>query len=147
METKLPADFKEFLKLLKQHGVEYLLIGGYAVAFYGYSRPTADMDIWIAVAPPNAERMVAAIRAFGYDTPDLNAELFLKERTIIRMGVPPLRLEILTTISGVEFAESYAERETAVLDGVEVDLIGLRQLKRNKQASGRPKDLADLEYL
>ncbi len=105
------------------------------------------MDIWIAIHPKNAEKMVAALQEFGFDVPELSAELFLKENQIIRIGVPPIRIEIMTTISGVEFEECYAERVVNVLDGVEVNLIGLKHLKINKKASGRHKDLDDLENL
>jgi len=143
----LPADFKEFLRLLSVHGVEYLLIGGYAVGYHGYPRATADMDIWVGVHPGNAERIVAALQKFGFDLPDLSAELFLRQWQIIRLGVPPVRIEIATTISGVDFAECYADRVEDTLDDVPVNLISLKDLKRNKQALGRHQDLADLEHL
>ncbi len=144
---QLPPDFKEFLRSLSAHSVEYLLIGGYAVNYHGYPRATADMDIWIAVHPANADRMVAALKEFGFDLPDLSSELFLRQWQIIRLGVPPVRIEIATTISGVDFAECYAERVEDTLDGVPVSLISLRHLKLNKKASGRHQDLADLEHL
>jgi hypothetical protein len=143
----LPPDFKEFLRLLNVHKVEYLVIGGYAVGYHGYPRATADMDIWIAVHPPNADKIVAALEEFGFDPPDLSAELFLRQWQIIRLGVPPVRIEIATTISGVDFAGCYADRVEDTLDGVPVNLISLKDLKRNKQASGRHQDLADLEHL
>jgi len=133
--------------LLREHDARYLLIGGYAVGYHGYPRATADMDIWVAVHPENAERIVAVLRAFGFDLPELSAELFLKDNQIIRMGIPPMRLEICTSISGVEFETCYQGRVTAVLDGVEVNLINLEHLKINKKASGRYKDLNDLENL
>jgi hypothetical protein len=143
----LPPDFKDFLKLLNSKQVEYLLIGGYAVGYHGYSRATADMDIWIAIHPRNAEKMVGVIREFGFAVDGLSAELFLKENNVIRMGVPPFRIEVLTTISGVSFEECYRERTADTLDEVEVSLISLKHLKANKKASGRLKDLTDLEYL
>jgi len=144
---RLPPDFKDFLKLLKEHKVRYLLIGGYAVGYHGYPRATADMDIWVEMQPENAEKVVSALREFGFDIPELSAELFLKEKQIVRMGVPPVKLEITTSISGVEFEECYKERVTDRLDGVEVNLISLKHLKINKKASGRYKDLNDLENL
>ncbi|MCH7557755.1 MAG: hypothetical protein IIB56_09905 [Planctomycetes bacterium] len=143
----LPSDFKEFLKLLNAHQVEYLLIGGYAVSYHGYPRATVDMDIWIALQPANAERIVVVLKEFGFDLPELSPELFLKEGQIIRLGVPPVRIELATTVSGVNFNECYTERLTDILDGVEVNLISLRHLKINKKASGRHSDLADLENL
>jgi hypothetical protein len=147
MDLELPLDFKEFLKLLKEYNVRYLLIGGYAVGYHGYARATEDMDIWVAIHPENAERLVAVLKTFGFDLPELKPELFLKDKQIIRMGVPPLKLELCTFISGVEFDECYQARVVDELDGVEVDLIDLEHLKQNKKASGRPKDLADLEKL
>jgi hypothetical protein len=133
--------------LLNAHKVEYLLIGGYAVGYHGYPRATADMDIWVGVHPANADRLVAALQEFGFDLPDLAPELFLREWQIIRLGVPPVRIEIATTISGVDFGECYAERVEGILDGVAVNVIALEHLKRNKRASGRHQDLADLEHL
>jgi hypothetical protein len=145
--TRLLPDFKEFLKLLNVHQVEYLLIGGYAVGYYGYPRATVDMDIWIAMNPANADRVIAVLNEFGFNPPDLSPDLFLKERQIIRMGVPPVRIELATTISGVNFSECYAERMSDELDGVKVNLISLKHLKANKKASGRHQDIADLEHL
>ena len=145
---QLQADFKEFLKLLNSKRVEYLLIGGYAVGYYGYPRATADIDIWIAVNPTNANRVAGVVREFfGSEVEGATPELFLQENKIARMGVPPFRIEILTTISGVGFDECYAERVTGKIDGVDVNVISLKHLKANKKASGRLKDLNDLEHL
>jgi predicted nucleotidyltransferase len=145
--VRLPPDFKDFLKLLKEHNVRYLLIGGYAVGYHGYPRATADMDIWVAMQPTNAEKIVTVLREFGFDNPELSTDLFLKEGQIVRMGVPPVKLEITTSISGVEFDECYRDRVIANLDGIEVNFISLKHLKINKKASGRYKDLNDLENL
>ncbi len=147
METQLPQDFKEFLKLLNEQQVDYLLIGGYAVGYHGYPRATNDLDIWIAIHPENAQKIVAVLHEFGFNVPELDADLFLAPDSIVRMGVPPMRLEILTSISGIEFDEAYPQRIVDNLDGVEVNLISLDMLKRNKKASGRFKDLDDLEHL
>jgi predicted nucleotidyltransferase len=141
----LPLDFKEFLQLLNSHKVEYLLIGGYSVGYYGYPRATADMDVWVNPSPQNAKKLVEVLKDFGFG--EVEANLFLKENQIIRMGTPPLRIEVLTSISGVSFAECFRERASAEIDGVEVTLIGLEHLKKNKKASGRYKDLDDLEHL
>ncbi len=143
----LPPDFKEFLKLLNAHQVEYLLIGGYAVGYHGYPRATVDMDIWIAMNPANSQRIVTVLKEFGFDLPELSPELFLKEWQVIRLGVPPVRIELATTVSGVNFNECYAERIADILDGVKVNLISLNHLKINKKASGRHQDLAGLENL
>ena len=147
MEIRLPPDFKEFLRLLHVHGVEYLLIGGYAVGYHGYPRATQNIDIWIALHPDNAGRIVAVLRGSGFDIPTLSADLFLQDQSIVRLGVSPLRIEITTAISGVSFDECYSERIIDVMDGVEVNLISLRHLRINKQAGGRFKDLDDLEHL
>ena len=144
---RLPPDFREFLQLLNAHQVEYLLVGGYAVGYHGYPRATVDMDIWIGRGAATAERMVAVLREFGFDVPNLSADLFLKDDQIVRMGVPPIRLEIFTSIPGVRFEDCYPARIVGEIDGTTVSLINLRDLKTNKKASGRNKDLADLENL
>jgi hypothetical protein len=107
---RLPPDFKEFLQLLNAHQVEYLLVGGYAVGYHGYPRATVDMDIWIRRGPANAEKMVGVLREFGFDVPNLSQDLFLREDQIVRMGVPPIRLEIFMSIPGVDFEECYSAR-------------------------------------
>ena len=147
MATKLPRDFKDLLRLLDKHGVDYLLIGGYAVAYYGYPRPTADMDVWVAMHPANAERITSVLREFGFGIPELNHGLFLEPGNVIRMGQPPMRLEILTQIDGVDFRKAFANRRVDQIDGQTVNLISLRDLKVNKRAAGRPKDLDDLAKL
>ena len=133
--------------MLNSHQVEYLLIGGYAVSYHGHPRTTADIDIWVAIQKENAEKLVAVLREFGFDAPQLTPDLFLRQNQIIRMGNPPMRIELLTTISGVHFEECYSERIIDVIDDVEVLVINLEHLKRNKQASGRQKDLDDLAHL
>ena len=143
----LPPDFKELLNSFNAQQVEYLLIGGYAVGYYGYPRATADMDIWVAVYPENAEKIVTVLKEFGFDVPELSTELFLKEDQIVRMGLPPIRIEIVTSISGVHFPECFAERVVANLDGVDVNIISIKHLIINKRASGRYKDLNDLDNL
>jgi hypothetical protein len=147
MEFELANDYKEFLRLLRAHGVEYLLIGGWAVGYYGYPRATYDLDVWIATGPANADRVVKALAEFGFDVTGLSANLFLQPDKIIRMGVEPVRIEVMTSISGVEFDECYRERLETRMNDVPVSLINLRHLKINKKASGRLKDLADLEQL
>ena len=147
MESELANDYKEFLRLLRAHGVEYLLIGGWAVGYHGYPRATYDLDVWIATSPANANRVVKALSEFGFDVPELSTDLFLQPDKIVRMGVEPKCIEVMTSISGVEFDECYRERLETTLNDVPVSLINLRDLKINKKASGRLKDLADLEQL
>lgn len=146
-EQTLPDDFKEFLKLLNEIEVRYLLVGGYAVGFHGYPRATADMDVWVAVSPDNAAKLVEAFRRFGMTDPQLSPALFQERGKIIRMGVPPMRIEVLTEIDGVAFDECYAARVEAEIDGQIVPLISREHLLRNKRAAGRHKDLDDIENL
>jgi hypothetical protein len=142
----LPPDFREFLQLLNNHDVEYLVVGGYAVGYYGYPRATGDMDIWVAFHPDNLRSLVEVFRQFGFAIPE-PAEAFLAEGQFVGIGNKPLRLEVLTSISGVGFQECYARRTEAEIDGVKVNFIGLKQLRLNKRASGRLKDLNDVRNL
>lgn len=145
--TNVPPDFKEFLSLLNSKGVEYLLIGGYAVWCYGYVRPTDDMDVWIATSPDNAASVIEALVDFGFERSSLSLDRFTVANKITRMGRPPMRLEVLTGISGVDFVTCYANKETANVDGMPVPVINLKDLMANKEATGRLKDLNDVEYL
>jgi hypothetical protein len=144
---RLPNDFKDFLKLLNANEVEYLVVGGYAVGYYGNPRSTGDLDIWVAVGPRNIQRLLGVLQEFGFSKDSLPSDLFQSPDQVIRMGMPPIRIEILTSISGVEFEDCYASRNTDTIDGVRVNLIDLENLKKNKRAAGRHKDLGDLEVL
>jgi predicted nucleotidyltransferase len=144
---EIPNDFKEFFRSLNKAAVEYLLVGGYAVSIHGYVRPTADLDVWVATTPNNADRVMAALTEFGFGATGVHREWLLEDHNVIRMGVPPLRLEIQTSISGMIFSECYTRAQTVDIDGVPVKVISLEDLKRNKKAAGRLKDLADLDYL
>lgn len=144
----LSADFRDFLKSLNDHGVEYLVIGGHAVAYHGYVRPTQDMDVWIAVSPQNAERMIGALEAFfGCKLEGLTPTWFLDTEQVTRFGVRPNLIEVLTKVDGAEFKAAYSHRVVGNLEGVPVNFIALPDLKANKRASGRNKDLADLDNL
>jgi predicted nucleotidyltransferase len=147
MEIVLPPDFKEFLKQLNEKKIKYLLIGGYAVGYHGYPRATNDLDIFISRDSETAKLMVSALKDFGFDTPQLTEELFFKEKNIVRMGVAPIKIEILNTISGVAFEDCYREKMIEEIDGIRVNIINLEHLKINKKASGRHKDLDDIENL
>jgi len=135
------------LKLLNSHNVEYLVIGGYAFGYHGYPRATGDIDIWIANHADNATKIVKVLIEFGFDVPELSEKIFLKEGKIVRMGFPPVRIKIFTSISGVNFTECFATRFIDQIDGITVNLISLDHLKTNKKESGRHKDLDDLENL
>ena len=143
----LLQDFKDFLKLLNSKRVEYLLVDGYAVGYHGYPRATADLDLWVAISKENAHKVLNVLLEFGFDTPDLSDQLFLEKNRVVRMGLPPFRIEIITSASGVDFHECYARRIEAAIDDVQVNIISLEDLKTNKKASGRTQDLVDLENL
>jgi hypothetical protein len=143
----IPPDFKGLLRSFNKNNVKYLLIGGYAVTFYGYIRATGDLDIWVLKDEENANNIVNALIEFGFNSPDLSPDLFLKEGKIIRVGVPPLRIEILNSISGVTFDECYKKRILQEIDEVVICIINLDDLKNNKKSTGRKKDLLDYENL
>jgi len=144
---ELHPDFKDFLKLLNLYEVKYLLVGGYAVGYYGYPRATGDMDIWIERSEANSKKMVSVFRDFGVPDESISEEMFSEAHKVIRMGVPPVRLEVITSASGVDFNNCYSARELHELEGISISLISLPDLKTNKLAAGRHKDLEDIEHL
>jgi len=114
--------------------------------YHGHPRNTGDMDLWIAVNPENALRVAESLAQFGF-TSGISSEMFLENGKVFRMGLPPVRIELLTSVSGIDFSNAYAHRVHANIDGVDISIISLEDLKTNKKASGRPKDLADLSNL
>lgn len=140
-------DFREFLQLLNEHEVQYLVVGGYAVAFHGHPRYTRDMDIWVGPTPENAGKVLAALKHFGFGSVNVKAEDFQKPDVVIQLGYPPNRLDLLTTLTGVDFTECYEHRISATVDGMTINFIDMESLKRNKRAAGRAQDLADLENI
>ncbi len=144
---RLPEDFKEFLRLLEANDVEYLLVGGYAVGLHGYPRPTGDIDFWISRSEANARKVYGVLVEFGFDSPDLSASLFTLKKAIVRMGVAPFKIEVITHIDGVEFADCYPRMIKTELDTCKVKLINFEDLITNKKASGRPKDINDVVEL
>lgn len=144
---QLPADFKEFLRLLQDHKVKYLLIGGYAVAYHGYPRATGDIDFLIQRSPKNAKNITDAIISFGFNLPNLKPEIFLKDNQITSMGNEPMKIEIFTNISGVEFDECFTKADIWKYEDLEIPVIDLESLKINKKANGRNQDLGDLDNL
>lgn len=143
----LTDDFKEFLRLLNANRVDYLLVGGYAVGLHGYPRATVDLDVWVRASLDNAERVVQALRAFGFDLPALEPRLFLDPRRIVRFGTPPFRIEIMSSIDGVDYDTCRGRSPVFDIEGLPVPVISLDDLKTNKRAAGRNKDLADLDNL
>lgn len=144
-KPKLNPHFLEFSKFLNAHSVRYLLIGGYAVGFHGWARNTKDIDFWIASDPENQERVIAALRDFAF--PDIASNLLAEEDAMLRFGVPPLRIEILKAIRGVSFEDAWVNRVYWEDGEITVPVIGLADLRKNKLATGRPSDLADLGKL
>ena len=144
---ELHPDFKDFLRLLNSHGVEYLVVGGYAVGYHGYPRATGDMGIWIAISESNAQKATLVLRDFGIGEEGVSEEMFLEKDKVVRMGFPPVRIEVITGASGVDFAECYSRREIIEVEGIPINFISLQDLKTNKRACGRHKDLEDLEHL
>lgn len=143
----MSADFADFLKLLTERKVDYLIIGGYAVGHYGYIRNTGDFDIWVRLTDENVERTADALDEFGYAPKEQSLPYLRTPGKILRMGMPPFRLEISTSIDGVEFDVCFPRRKTVEHDGISVNFIGYDDLISNKKASGRLKDLADVEEL
>jgi len=143
----LSPDFRDFVRSLNASGVRYLVVGGYAVALHGHPRYTKDIDIWIERNEANAARMVQALEAFGFGSLGLCAEDFLEKDQIIQLGYPPNRIDILSTLSGVEFEVCYASRVDVPTDDLTIPFIDLDNLRKAKRASGRLQDLADLENL
>jgi len=117
------------------------------VGYHGYPRATGDMDIWIAINESNARKAAKVLLDFGIPSKAVSTELFTERDKVIRMGVPPVRIEVITGASGVDFADCYPRREVVDIDGISVNFISIEDLKKNKRASGRHKDLEDLEHL
>ncbi len=147
MGLGLPKDFRELLELLNANGVRYLLIGGHAVGCYGYSRSTNDIDFFVARDLENANNLVKALTEFGFGSESLTPELFTAKDSLVIIGVEPLVVDFLTYMTGVEFEAAFASRNLVDDDGLRISVIGLDDLIKNKIATGRHKDLADVEYL
>ena len=143
----LLPDFRDLLRYFNEEKVEYLIIGGMAVNYYGYHRSTGDLDLWVAVSPENEDRLAGALRKFGFSKSTLSRRPLLEKPKFIRIGQPPLRVKIHTEIAGVAFSDCFSRCEFQEIDGVPVNFISLQDLKANKHAAGRTKDLADIEAL
>ena len=143
----LNKDFREFIELLNANGVKYLIVGGYAVGFHGYPRYTKDLDVWILVSQENAEKVLKALNQFGMGSLGLQKEDFLKTDEFVQLGYPPNRIDIVMSCDGVEFESCYKSKNQLIVEHLPIDFIDVENLKRNKKASGRPQDLADLDNL
>lgn len=143
----LAPDFDEFIASLTAHGVEFVIVGAYALAFHGAPRFTGDLDILIKPTLDNAARLVAAIDAFGFPADQLSPEVIIDRRRMIEMGVPPVQIHLMSAISGVEWEEAWSDRVQGSLGRHTVHFLGREAFLRNKRAAGRPKDIADIDAL
>lgn len=143
----LSRDFKEFVELLNAHAVEYLVVGGYALAAHGHPRYTGDLDVWVGQQPSNLMRLMAALEAFGFGSVGLSIQDFELPDAVVQLGYPPGRIDLLTGIDGVQFGDCFARRQVMRVAGVDLPIIHVDDFKTNKRATGRFKDLADLEAL
>jgi len=140
-------DFNEFIALLNANDVKYLIVGGYAVGFHGYPRYTKDLDIWILISHKNAENLLSTIEQFGFGSLGLLKDDFLKPDKFVQLGYPPNRIDILMSCDGVTFETCYQTKKQIVINGLKMDFIDIENLKKNKKATARPQDLADLDNL
>ena len=140
-------DFQEFVELLNKHKVKYMIVGAHALAFHGKPRHTGDLDIWIKPDLENAEKMLTVLADFGFKSLGLDHEDFLRENYVTQLGYPPLRIDILNSISGIFFDEAFANAIHTSVDSLEIIYIGLDELIQNKKASGRKQDIVDVESL
>jgi Nucleotidyltransferase of unknown function (DUF6036) len=140
-------DFKEFIQSLNDNRVRYLVVGGYAVALHGYPRYTKDIDIWVDRTPKNARKIIQALQDFGFGSLGLKESDFLEPDTIVQLGYPPNRIDIITSLSGVDFKASFEGRVIVEIESVKVNFINIDDLKKNKKATGRAQDLADIDNL
>lgn len=141
------SDFKELLSTFKDHDVRYLVVGGYAFMNYAEPRYTKDLDLWIEASTDNARALFKALMKFGAPLSGISAADFAREGTCYQMGRPPLRVDILTSIDGVRFADAWPNRVESAFDGVPASVISREDLIANKLATGRPQDLLDVENL
>ena len=144
---EVQPDFKELLALFNANQVDYMVIGGYALAFHGAPRFTGDLDIFVKPDPENARRIMEALDQFGFQSVELSVDDFRRPDRVVQLGVPPVRVDILTAITGVSWAEAAAGRVVGKYGDIPVYYIGRKQFSVNKRATGRKRDLADLEAL
>ena len=144
---EIQPDFSELLKLLNRRKVEYLIVGGYALAFHGAPRATGVLDLWIRSEPENARRLMEALQEFGFGQVGLNADDFTRPGAVVQLGVPPVRVDLLTSISGVSWDRAHPNRQLGSLAGHPVAFISRKDFLANKRALGRAQDKADIEAL
>ena len=140
-------DFLDFIELLNQHSVDYMVVGAHALAFHGRPRHTGDLDIWIKPSQQNAAKLINVLKDFGFGSLGLTEADFLRENYVTQLGYPPLRIDILNHISGVAFDDAYPNKIIGEVDGLNVKFINIADFIANKKASGRQKDLSDIASL
>lgn len=143
----LHQDYKEFIELLNENKVDYLIVGAFAMAFHGHPRYTGDIDFWIRNNNLNAGKVFNVIKDFGFPINEISEKDFTSIDLIFQIGYPPVRIDILTSVEALDFEESFKSKEVKLVDGLKVNFLNLEDLKINKKAVGRKKDLADLEQL
>ena len=143
----MDSNYIDMLKCLNKAGVDYIMVGGWAINLYGYIRATVDLDIWILPEKANAQKVYAALGEFGAPISDINPDDFAAEGIIFQIGVAPCRIDIITKISGVNYSEAVERAVLKEINGIPVRVISKEDLIANKKASGRTKDLADVEAL
>ena len=144
---EVQQDFRDLLELFNAHKVEYMIVGAYALAFHGYPRYTGDIDIFVKPEPINAQRIIAALDEYGFGTVGLSAVDFESPDKVVQLGVPPVRVDIVTSITGVSWEDAFTGRTEGKYGDIPVYFIGREQFISNKRALGRKRDFADLEAL
>jgi hypothetical protein len=141
------SEFSDLLRLFEDSEIRYLVVGGYAVMAYTEPRFTKDLDVWVDPVPANAQKVFAALARFGAPLAGCTEDDFATLEMVYQIGVPPIRIDVLTSITGVEFADAWSRRERRLFEGMTVWFIGSEDLLRNKEAAGRTRDLLDAEEL
>src|ERR1019366_2942889 len=145
--VQLDQDFNEFVRLFLDNEVQFLIVGGYALAAHGLPRLTGDLDAWVWISDDNASRVIRALTEFGFGSLGLTADDFNRPDSVVQLGYPPYRIDILTEIDGVSFEAAWTRRIEVEIDGRQVPIIGREDLIANKRASGRPQDISDVAGL
>jgi hypothetical protein len=140
----LDQDFNEFVRLFLDNDVRFLIVGGYAMAAHGLPRYTGDLDTWVWINEQNAERILNALVAFGFGSLDISVEDFQKPNTVLQLGFPPHRIDVLTGIDGVSFDDAWQRRVIVDVEDIQLPFISREDLIANKRAAARPQDLADV---
>jgi hypothetical protein len=145
--TLLNPDYRDILSAFSEEEVEYLLVGAYALAAYGFVRTTGDIDLWVRPEAENSRRVIRALARFGAPLSEMTDDVFVEKGNVFQIGVAPRRIDILSAIDGVTFDEAWPVRREIEIDGIAIPVIDRSHLERNKEATGRPQDQVDLEWL